>query len=125
MMFFKCNHCGNVIEFVKNSGVPVMCCGEMMEQLVPGTSDGAAEKHVPVVTVKGSKVTVFIGEVEHPMAEEHHIEWIALETKKGTQKIFLKPGQKPEAEFILTDDDEAVAAYEYCNIHGLWKADIA
>lgn len=124
MKFFKCGHCGNVIEFLTNTGVPVMCCGQKMEELIPGTSDGAAEKHVPVVEVEGNKVTVKIGEVEHPMVDAHYIEWIVLETRKGAQKVYLQPGRTPVAEFVLADGDEAVAAYEYCNLHGLWKADI-
>jgi len=123
MKFFKCETCGNIVEFVNNSGVPVMCCGKKMTELIPGTSDGAAEKHVPVIVREGNKVTVMIGEVEHPMVEEHYIQWIVLETKKGAQKAYLNPGETPKAEFLLTDGDEVIAAYEYCNLHGLWKAE--
>ena len=123
MKYFTCKTCGNIIEFAKESGVPVMCCGAPMLEMVPGTSDGAAEKHVPVITVDGNKVVVEIGEVEHPMVEAHYIEWIVLETKKGSQKVKLTPADKPKAEFLLTDGDAVVAAYEYCNIHGLWKAE--
>lgn len=123
MKFFKCETCGNIIEFMNNSGVPVMCCGKKMMELIPGTSDGAAEKHVPVIAQEGAKVTVMIGEVEHPMVEAHYIQWIVLETKMGSQKVFLNPGEAPKAEFVLADGDEVVAAYEYCNLHGLWKAD--
>ena len=123
MKFFKCETCGNVIEFLNASGVPVMCCGKKMEELVPGTSDGAAEKHVPVIKQEGNKVTVLIGAVEHPMVEAHYIQWIVLETGKGAQRAYLNPGEAPKAEFILAEGDEVVAAYEYCNLHGLWKAD--
>ena len=123
MKFFKCETCGNVIEFLNASGVPVMCCGKKMEELVPGTSDGAAEKHVPIIKQEGNKVTVLIGEVEHPMVEAHYIQWIVLETGKGAQRAYLNPGEAPKAEFILAEGDEVVAAYEYCNLHGLWKAD--
>ena len=123
MKFFKCETCGNVIEFLNASGVPVMCCGKKMEELVPGTSDGAAEKHVPVIKQEGNKVTVLIGEVEHPMVEAHYIQWIVLETGKGAKRAYLNPGEAPKAEFILAEGDEVVAAYEYCNLHGLWKAD--
>lgn len=122
MKFYVCEHCGNIITYVKEAGVPVMCCGQKMSELVPGTSDGAAEKHVPVITKDGQKVTVAVGSVEHPMLDAHYIEWIILETKKGMQKVNLQPGEAPKAEFILTDGDEVVAAYEYCNLHGLWKA---
>ena len=121
MKFYRCEHCGNIIEFVEASGVPVVCCGEPMKELVPGTTDAAVEKHVPVVTVEGNVVKVAVGEVEHPMVEEHFIGWVAIETKKGVQRKYLKPGEKPEVEFVLAADDELVAAYEYCNLHGLWK----
>ena len=92
--------------------------------MVPGTSDGAHEKHVPAVTVEGNTVNVKVGEVEHPMMDAHYIMWIALETKQGIQRKALNPREKPEAVFALADGDEAVAAYEYCNLHGLWKAEI-
>ena len=121
MKFYVCEHCGNIIEFVNDSGVPVVCCGEKMKELVPGTVDAAVEKHVPVVTVDGNKVKVVVGEVEHPMLEEHYIGWIAIETKEGMQRKTLKAGQKPEAIFALADGDELVAAYAWCNLHGLWK----
>jgi superoxide reductase len=107
---------------IKDGGVPMMCCGKAMKELIPGTSDGAVEKHVPVCSVDGNKVTVTVGSVEHPMADVHYIEWIALETAKGAQRKVLNPGDKPCAEFTLTDDDSVVAVYAYCNLHGLWKA---
>ena len=124
LKFFKCLHCGNIIEMVENSGVPVVCCGENMTEMVPGTSDGAAEKHVPVVEAEGNKVTVRIGSVEHPMVDEHHIAWIVLQTETGCQRKYLDHTGDPEAVFALTEGDKAVAAYEYCNLHGLWKAEI-
>lgn len=122
MKFYVCSHCGNIIQFMKDSGVPVICCGEEMTELIPGTSDGAAEKHVPVITQDGNKVTVTISTVEHPMVDVHYIEWIVLETEQGFQCKHLKPGWAPKADFLLTEGDKVVAAYEYCNIHGLWKA---
>ena len=122
MKLLKCAICGNIITHVKKSGVPVMCCGRKMEELVPGTSDGAAEKHVPVMKQDGNKVVVEIGSVEHPMVDAHYIEWIILETGKGVQRRNLNPGEAPKAEFILAEDDKVVAAYEYCNLHGFWKA---
>lgn len=121
MKFYRCEHCGNIVEFVEASGVPVVCCGEPMKELVPGTTDAAVEKHVPVVNVEGNVVKVEVGEVEHPMVEEHFIGWVAIETKKGVQRKYLKPGEKPAVEFVLAEDDELVATYEYCNLHGLWK----
>ena len=124
MKFYVCNHCGNIVQYVKNKGVPVVCCGEKMTELIPGTSDGAAEKHVPAVKVDGSRVTVTVGSVEHPMLDAHYIEWVILETEKGYQKVELKPDQPPVAEFVVAEGDKPVAAYEYCNLHGLWKAEI-
>ena len=123
MKYYICEHCGNIIEYVKQTAVPVMCCGQKMSELVPGTSDGAHEKHVPVVTVNGDTVVVEVGSVEHPMVEAHFIEWIAVETVKGCQRKVLKPEEKPVAEFAITDDDSVVAVYAYCNLHGLWKAE--
>ncbi len=122
MKFYVCEHCGNLIEMVKDAGVPIMCCGQAMTELVPGTTDAAVEKHVPVVTIDGNKVSVVVGEVEHPMLEAHYIEWITIETTNGAQRKVLKPGEAPKAEFVLTDGEELVAAYAYCNLHGLWKA---
>ena len=124
MKFYVCEHCGNIVTHLKQSGVPIMCCGTAMKELVAGTSDGAAEKHVPAVEVEGNTVTVAVGSVAHPMLEEHFIQWIVLETKEGFQMKKLVPGQEPKAVFVLADGDTAVAAYEYCNLHGLWKADI-
>ena len=122
MRFFRCEHCGNIIEMVNDSGVPVMCCGQKMTELIPGTVDAALEKHVPVYTVEGNKVMVTVGAVEHPMLPEHYIQWIAIETKQGSQRKALSPGEKPAACFTLCEGDELVAVYEYCNLHGLWKA---
>lgn len=122
MKFFICEHCKNIMTLVQDSGVPVMCCGQKMTELVPGTTDGAAEKHVPAVTVDDRKVSVRVGEVEHPMMEAHYIMFICVETSLGNHMKYLKPGEKPEAEFFLADNEEFVAAYEYCNLHGLWKA---
>lgn len=122
LKFLKCEHCGNIVEMIEDKGVPVVCCGQRMTELVAGTSDGAREKHVPVYEVNGSTVLVMIGEVAHPMIPEHYIEWIVLQTKNGVQRRELKPGEKPEAIFALCEGDEVVAVYAYCNLHGLWKA---
>jgi superoxide reductase len=122
--FFICRHCGNIIGMIYNSGVPVVCCGEEMEELVANTTDGAYEKHVPVVKKEGNTIVVEVGSVPHPMLKEHYIMWVYLETEKGGQRKSLMPGEKPEVTFAVTDDDKAIAAYEYCNLHGLWKADV-
>ncbi|HPE94528.1 MAG TPA: desulfoferrodoxin family protein [Bacillota bacterium] len=120
--FFICKHCGNIIAFVKSSGVPVVCCGEKMQELIAGSVDASLEKHVPVYRVEGGKVLVTVGSVAHPMAPEHYIEWVSLQTKFGNQRKALKPGDKPEVCFSVCEDDEVEAVYAYCNLHGLWKA---
>ncbi len=120
--FYRCEKCGNLVGVVKETGVPLMCCGQKMTELVPGTSDGAREKHVPVVHTEGNLVEVTVGSAEHPMTPEHSIEWIAVETMKGAQRKTLSPGDPPKASFALTPDDAVVAVYAMCNLHGLWKA---
>ena len=120
MKFFKCEHCGNIIAFVENKGVPVMCCGQKMVEIIPGSVDAAAEKHVPVVTVDNNKVTVNVGSAAHPMTPEHKIDWVAVRTDEGWQRKELH-GSEPKIEFMLTDSDKFIAAYAYCNLHGLWE----
>ncbi|MBS5519605.1 desulfoferrodoxin family protein [Acidaminococcus sp.] len=121
--FYRCSHCGKIIAVVKETGVPVICCGEKMQEIAPNTVDAAQEKHVPVIEVKENLVTVKVGSVAHPMIDEHYIEWISLETKEGNQRKELKPGADPVAVFALAPSDDVVAAYAYCNLHGLWKAE--
>ena len=123
MKFYVCAHCGNIIAYINDSGVRASCCGEEMKELVPNSTDAAGEKHVPVIAVEGNKVTVTVGSVEHPMLPEHFIQWIILETAQGRQRKALKPGDRPVATFALAEGDTVVAAYEYCNLHGLWKAE--
>ncbi len=122
MKFYRCKRCGQMVAIVKKKGCPIMCCGEPMEEIVAGTSDGAVEKHVPVYEVKDGKVYVTVGAVEHPMSEEHYIEWIAVQTNHGNQRKALKPGDEPKAVFALLEDDEVEAVYAYCNLHSLFKA---
>jgi superoxide reductase len=122
LKFYVCKHCGNIVAYVKSSGVPVMCCGEKMTELVPGVSDGAKEKHVPVFEQKDDTVVVNIGEVAHPMLDNHYIEWVAIQTVQGNQRKVLKPGQEPKVCFKLCPGDEVVNVYAYCNLHGLYKA---
>lgn len=123
MKFYKCAHCGNIIVYIHDSGVRASCCGEVMQELIPNTTDAAGEKHVPVISIDGQTVTVAVGSVLHPMLDVHYIEWIMLETREGRQRKALKPGDEPKAVFALVPGDEVVAAYEYCNLHGLWKAE--
>ncbi|MBQ8318803.1 MAG: desulfoferrodoxin [Lachnospiraceae bacterium] len=120
--FLKCNVCGNLVEQINATAVPIMCCGQPMMELKAGTTDGAAEKHVPVYEVNGNVVTVKVGSVEHPMTPEHYIQWIDIQTTGGIQRVNLTPNDKPEATFTINEGDEVVAVYEYCNLHGLWKA---
>jgi len=122
--FYICKHCGNIIELLNSSGVPVVCCGDEMDELIPGTVDASLEKHVPVVTVDGNTVTIKVGSVTHPMIPEHYIQWIYLKTVSGVHRKCLKPGEEPEAVFVLNEGEKPVTAFEYCNLHGLWKADI-
>lgn len=122
MKFYTCKTCKSIVHFIKDSGVPLICCGKIMEELIPDTSDGATEKHVPIIKQNGNHVFVEVGSVPHPMLDVHYIEWIILETERGFQKVNLKPGMEPKAEFLLTENDRVIDAYEYCNIHGLWKS---
>ena len=120
--FYKCRHCGNVIEKLVDSKVPVVCCGEKMEELIPNTVDASNEKHVPVVTwIDEHTIKVEVGSVAHPMTEEHHISFIYVETENGGIKVNLT--DKPEA-IICTCGTKPVAVYEYCNLHGLWKTEL-
>lgn len=122
LQFYICKHCGNMVAKIKDSGVPIICCGEAMTEIIPGTTDAAVEKHLPVVKVDGSTVRVTVGAVEHPMTEAHYIEWVALQTTSGNQRKLLHPGDKPEVCFALCEGDAVEAAYAYCNLHSLWKA---
>ncbi len=124
LKFFKCEHCGNIAVKVVDAGVPMMCCGEKMTELVAGAVDAAVEKHVPVVAVDGATVTVKVGEVEHPMLAEHFIQFVVLETTAGFQVAQLVPETAPEAVFALPEGATALRAYEYCNLHGLWVKEI-
>lgn len=122
MKFYRCATCGQIVAIVKKEACPVMCCGKPMEEIIPGTTDAAVEKHVPVIRTEGNMVEVSVGSVAHPMAEEHFIEWIAISTKQGNQRKALTPGMEPKACFALCEGDEVIAAYAYCNLHSLWKS---
>ena len=119
--FVRCKECGKIAVILQDSVCPTKCCGEVMEELVANTTDGATEKHVPVVTREGNKITVSVGSAEHPMLEAHYIQFIALECETGFRIAYLKPGDKPTADFYAEEPVKAV--YEFCNLHGLWKTE--
>ena len=121
--YYICEKCGNVIEKIDDSGVPVVCCGQKMTPIVAGTVEASREKHIPVATVEGNVVRVAVGSVEHPMAEKHSILWVELKTSKGVQRKNLVVGEPPVVSFALVDETP-LEVYAYCNIHGLWKAEI-
>ena len=121
--FYICRHCGNQVEMVHDAKVPVFCCGERMEELVPNTVEASGEKHIPVVEVKGSQVHVNVGSVNHPMVSEHFIEWVYVETENGGYRKELHPESAPHVVFEL-GEDKAVAVYAYCNLHGLWMTKV-
>jgi len=112
---------GTLIEVI-NPNENTALCGAL-EELVPNTVEASGEKHVPAVTVENGKVIVNVGTVDHPMLEEHFIEWVQVETEQGSQRKHLKPGAAPHVTFEL-GDDKAIAVYAYCNLHGLWKTDL-
>jgi superoxide reductase len=119
--FYRCELCGNIVGLIKKGGGKLVCCGKDMTKLEANSTDAAQEKHVPVVDRKDGKIYVEVGSVEHPMTDAHYIEWIAVASDKGTERVLLSPGEKPQA--VFTDKGSAVV-YAYCNLHGLWKAEI-
>lgn len=122
--FYICEHCGNIVGMIHDSGVPMMCCGKKMTKIEAGTVEASKEKHIPVISVEGNLVNVAIGSVAHPMAAEHSILWVYLQTTKGGQRKCLEVGSDPFVTFALTADEKPLAAYAYCNLHGLWMAEV-
>jgi superoxide reductase len=118
---YKCNVCGNIIQINFVGGGPLVCCGQPMQLLKENTTDAAQEKHVPVIEKTKTGFKVKIGSVPHPMEASHYIQWIEIIADGKSYKEFLKPGMKPEAEFCVTA--KKIIAREYCNLHGLWKAE--
>ena len=121
--FYICAHCGNIVEMVHDAGVPMICCGQKMNELVPNTVEASGEKHIPAVKVEGSIVDVNVGAVDHPMVDVHWIEWVQLVTDKGSYRKWLNPGEAPNVKFLL-DEEKPIAVYAYCNLHGLWKTEL-
>ncbi len=122
--FFICEKCGNTVGMIESSGVPMMCCGQKMTALEAGTVEASREKHIPVVNLTINTVEVCVGSVLHPMTDEHSITWVYLETNMGGQRKCLKPGAEPYVTFALSKNEKPVAVYAYCNLHGLWKAEV-
>lgn len=121
--FFICEHCKNLVGMIDNKGVPLMCCGQKMTELVAGSVEASLEKHIPVVTVKDNAVEVCVGEAIHPMTDEHKIDWVYLKTDKGGQRKNLNAGDEPKVKFALIDE-KPLEVYAYCNLHGLWKKEL-
>ena len=120
--FFKCPTCGEVVYQVAEGSCTPSCCGKPMKELTANTTDAATEKHVPALSVEGTKLVVKVGEVAHPMLDEHYINFVALERADGSVTVkYLKPGEAPEVTFCKPSENATV--YEYCNLHGLWKAE--
>lgn len=124
LRFFKCEKCENILTVVKEmNSKPFCACESNLKEIKIGSVDAAKEKHVPVVNVEGNKVSVQVGDVLHPMTEAHLIEWICLETDKGVYFRYLTAQDEPKADFIL-NNEKAIAVYEYCNLHGIWSAEV-
>lgn len=125
MKFLLCEHCGNEVEMIRDIGVPIYCCNEPMQELIPNTSDGAAEKHVPVVRKEDGALIVELGSTAHPMQDDHLMEWVVVETEHGCLRRDLHPGDDTTVKFLVCDCDKPVAVYAYCNLHGLWMAKVS
>ena len=121
--FYICEKCGNIVHKIEDSGVSLVCCGQKMTYIEPGVVEASREKHIPIVKYEDNAVNVIVGSVLHPMADEHHIAWVYLETDKGGQIKYLEHNASPEITFSL-NNEKPVAVYAYCNLHGLWKSDI-
>lgn len=121
MKFMQCESCGNVVEFIDDKGIEIYCCGSEMSEIVPNSTDADKQKHTPVVERENNRVMVKVGENLHPMTDSHLIEWVVLETEKGSQKRNLKPTDENYVEFNIDEDDKVLAVYAFCNLHGLWK----
>lgn len=119
--FFKCEVCGNMVGLIKSGGGTLTCCNQPMKELVANTVEASQEKHIPVAKRENGKIIVEVGSVAHPMTPEHYIEWIAVVSDSGTERIALTPNHPPRAVFC---DKENVDVYAYCNLHGLWKAEL-
>ena len=121
--FYICPHCRNIAEMVYDTDIPLHCCGDQMEVLVPGSVDASVEKHVPDVKIGEGLVEVNVGSVNHPMEEVHWIEWVQLITDQGSYRKWLNPGEAPNVKFLL-DGEKPLVVYAYCNLHGRWTKEL-
>ena len=121
--FFICEHCGNMVGLIKDEGVPLICCGDEMTELVPNTVEASVEKHLPAVAMNGNTINVAVGSAPHPMEEAHCITFVYVETERGGQRKCLKNGEEPKVSFAFMDD-RPIAVYAYCNLHGLCKKEL-
>ncbi len=124
LLFYICPVCGNLVEVIHSSRVPMVCCGSPMKVLTANTKEAATEKHIPVFTLDGTTLTVNVGSIAHPMTPEHYIEWIYVNTSKGAMRQSLTPSDEPCATFSLMPDTKILEVYAYCNLHGLWKTEL-
>ena len=122
--FYICPHCRNTVEMIYDTDIKLFCCAEEMQELVPNTVEASGEKHIPAVKVGVGKVEVNVGSVDHPMVNVHWIEWVQLVTDKGSYRKWLNPGDAPNVKFLLSEE-KPIAVYAYCNLHGLWKTELA
>lgn len=121
--FYICPHCRNIAQMVYDTDIPLYCCGDKMNELIPGAVEASKEKHIPAVQVTGDMVQVNVGSVDHPMESVHYIEWVQLDTDKGSYRRFLQAGDAPQVSFRLSGE-VTQTVYAYCNLHGLWKKDL-
>lgn len=118
----KCNMCGQIVFMIKDTGAMLTCCNSLMDELECNTNEEVTfEKHLPIISILNNKITVKVGEKQHPSTPNHYIEWIAIKTTNGYQMKYLTPNNLPEATFYLDENEKLVEAYAYCNIHGLYK----
>ena len=122
--FYRCPICGNVFGVIHDAGVTPVCCGKPMETIKANSTEAATEKHIPVVTIENGICTVKVGEVAHPMLDEHYIDWIMVHTNKGRHRFVLKPHEAPEVKLHLGENEEVLRVFANCNLHGLWVKEV-
>lgn len=122
--FYECNNYKTIIRMIADEDIPVVCNGQQMREMIPNVDDGSKEKHVPQLEFINNVLKVKIGSVNHPMEEKHSIKWVYMISRDGEQLKYLKKNGAPEVDFALTNGDHPVKVYAFCNLHGLWKAEL-